>query len=232
MKAKKRFICAYFMCISIVVIFSMEVGATRWLDKKDLEVEIENYKKLILLEPANTNYWFNLGVAYHDICSVHDVNCSTDAVAALEKSNTIKKDPVTLAYLGSSWTLVGRDAKNPIKKIDGVLKGLDFLDEAVQMDPTNVVARRIRYENNMSLPDIFGRKKIAEQDLDWLLKLYSQDKNAFNNYYDPAHVFYFKAKLLASNNDWKSANTYALVANSIVRDLNLAAEIKEFLKEK
>ncbi len=216
-----------------MIVAANDTKATKSNEERvKIENTIEKLRAESARDPENAAVWFNLGVAYHDLCNIFKVKCSENAVAALEKAYSIRPDAITLAYLGSSWTLVARDSDNPVKKIEGVMKGNEYLDEAVRLDPSHVVIRRIRYENNFALPDIFERKPIAESDVDFLIKLYAKDAKAFDGYYDPAHVFYFKAKFLSLRNDWKSAQKYAQIAQKIVKDSALAAEIERFLKGK
>ncbi|HOJ99433.1 MAG TPA: hypothetical protein PLW34_07730 [Termitinemataceae bacterium] len=198
------------------------------LEKKATELA----KKLAStpLEASTAADWFELGLAYHDLTNQFGVRRAEDAVKAFETSYTLRKDPVTLAYLGSAWTLVGRDAIHPAKKIDGVMKGIEILDRAVQEDPQNVIIRRIRYENSFALPDIFERKSVAEGDVDYLIVLYSKNPLVFQNAYDPAHVFWFKSRICLFRNDVAGARKYASLARAIVKEPELQREIEHFLQ--
>lgn len=231
-RAKRVVILVLTLCTAVWASAAETPPDTAGGERQKLERSIENLKADAARNPDDADVWFSLGVAYHDLCNGYEVKCAMDAVAALEKSEALRHDAVTLAYLGSAWTLVGRDAENPMTKIDGVLKGNEFLDEAVRISPSDVVVRRIRYENNFALPDIFERKPVAEKDVDFLIKLYAKNPGAFEGQYDPAHVFYFKARFLLLRNDWKSARKYALIAKNIVKDPALAAEIQNFLEGK
>ncbi|WP_248893754.1 hypothetical protein [Bacillus methanolicus] len=45
------------------------------------------------------------------------------------------------AYYGSTLALLGRDAVQPLEKADKAQEGLDSLNQAISMDPNQVVAR-------------------------------------------------------------------------------------------
>lgn len=231
-RTKRGAILILALCTAIRAFAAETPPDTAGGERQLLERSIEKLKADAARNPADADVWFSLGVAYHDLCNGYEVKCSAEAVAAFEKAYSLRHDAVTLAYLGSAWTLVGRDSENPMTKIDGVLKGNEYLDEAVRGSPSDVVVRRIRYENNFALPDIFERKAVAEGDIDFLIKLYAKNPGAFEGKYDPAHMFYFKARFLSLRNDWKSARTYALIAEKIVKDSALAVEIKNFLDGK
>lgn len=231
-RAKWGVILVLALCTAVRAFAAETPSAAAGGERQQLERSIGNLKADAARNPSDADVWFSLGVAYHDLCNGYQVKCATDAVAALEKADALRHDAVTLAYLGSAWTLVGRDAENPMTKIDGVLKGNEFLDEAVRMSPSDVVVRRIRYENNFALPDIFERKPVAEKDIDFLVKLYAKNPEAFEGQYDPAHVFYFKARFLSLRNDWKAARKYALIAKKIVKNPALEAGIQNFLDGK
>ncbi|MCX7656079.1 MAG: hypothetical protein N2Z76_06105 [Treponemataceae bacterium] len=224
---KKTIFPLLWLCGIIAVVVSQNSTTT---EQQAMEALIENLKLKTAQQPSNAELWFSLGIAYHDLCNKYMIKCAKDAVQALERASKLRNDAVTLAYLGSAWTLVGRDEDNPLLKIDGVLKGLTYLDSAVKLSPSDVIVRRIRYENNFALPDIFDRKKIVEEDLNFLVKLYAKDPTVFEGKYDAAHVFYYKARMEFIKKDWKSAQRYASIAKAIVKDKDLAIEIENFLK--
>lgn len=222
----KKLLAAVLLSLFVVTSFAKS------RDQIALEARIDELKSQTSRDEQNAESWFRLGVAYHDLASQFGVTSGTEAVSALEKSLELRNDSTTLAYLGSAWTLVARDATNPLLKVNGVLKGVEFLDRAVHSDPTNVIIRRIRYENSFALPDIFERKPVAEKDIDYLIRVLTKNRQAFDPYYDPAHVLYYKARLLAHRNDWREARKYARLAIRIVKDPNLTIIIQNFLDGK
>ncbi|MBN2353002.1 MAG: hypothetical protein JXD23_10575 [Spirochaetales bacterium] len=218
--------------LSVLLPGTIAIAQDQDQSEASLEKTVGDMKVLTAKEPDNAEAWFTLGRAYHDLANSYSVDCARESVKSLEKSDAIKPSAVTRAYLGSAWTLIARDSKNPLEKLDGVQKGCDLMDKAVAADPTNVVIRRIRYENNFVLPDIFERKNVAENDIDYLIGVLSKTPQAFDGLYDPAHVLLYKAKLLMYENDWRNAKKYALVAKKIVKDKAVAESIELFLSGK
>ncbi|MCX7655972.1 MAG: hypothetical protein N2Z76_05565 [Treponemataceae bacterium] len=208
-------------------VFGNPINSKEALERK---IDLLQQKRAAEAATLTAAEWFELGLAYHDLTNQYGGRRSEDSVAAFETSYALRQDPVTLAYLGSAWTLVGRDAVNPKTKIDAVMKGIEFLDKAVEMAPQDVIVRRIRYENSFALPDIFERKPVAEKDVDYLIVLYAKEPSRFQNAYDPAHVFWFKARLCMFRNDINGARKYATLAKAIVKDKELQIEIENFLQ--
>lgn len=197
-----------------------------------LKHTIERYQHEVSQKPNDAQALFRLGQALHDISNLYGVQDGTEAVRYLQESYDLDPTAITLAYLGSAWTLAGRDAKNPLTKINDVLKGTGLLDDAVKKAPDDVIVRRIRLENSYALPDIFQRKAIAEKDADFLLHLYLKDPHAFDGKYDPAYVFLFKARLLAFDNKLQSAVEYARLGAKIATDPVVVGLLNQFLQGK
>ena len=200
--------------------------------RQEMEAQVASLRSAAQGTPQDATAFFLLGRALHDLANQYEEPLGRDAVDALDKSYRLKSSPLTKAYLGSAWTLVARDSKKTIEKIDCVAKGTGLIDEAVGEAPTDLIVRRVRYENSFALPDIFERKKIVEQDLDYLLKLYLKQPSAFDSAYDPANVLLMKARLLLYENNWPNAKKYAELGLKIVKDPETKNSIQDFLAGK
>jgi hypothetical protein len=218
--------------LAILVLLLASVTAFAVDTKRELEQRLAVLVERTAMSKEDAEAWFDRGVVEHTLTLVYGASLSKDAVTSFATSYSLKKDPVTMAYLGSAWTLIGRDSKNPIEKIDGVMKGCEFLDAAVKEAPDNLVVRRIRYENNIALPDIFERGQLVEADVDYLLRVYSKDAKAFEGLYDPAHVFLTKARLLGWAGDWRKAQQYAQLGLKIAVDPEVKQQLQDFLDGK
>ena len=82
--------------------------------------------------------------------------------------------PVLRAYLGSAYTLRGRDAGSPLNATRYTNRGIRLLDEAVEFAPDNFTVRAVRAFNNFALPAMFGRRDRALEDMTVLVALYEK----------------------------------------------------------
>lgn len=90
-------------------------------------------------------------------------------------------DPLINAYYGSILTFQGRDALDPIERIEKVRQGLKFLDEAVQNEPESLEIRILRGYVCLRLPEVFfHRTGIAVEDFNYLITQYEKDSNIFS----------------------------------------------------
>ncbi|MGP1458749.1 MAG: hypothetical protein ACTTKL_05510 [Treponema sp.] len=179
--------------------------------------------------PESYEAWFDLGVKYHSLANSEVKGAADKAVEALQKAHDIRNDPLSLSWLGSAWTLKGDDAKNPINKIDYVLKGAKMMDEAVSQAENDVVVRRVRIETFDALPVFFAKKQTVEDDLVYLIKLYEKSPDAFDNIYDPAWAVYYYGTVLIRNGNLKKGRKYVLLAKKIVKAPEIEAKIDKLI---
>lgn len=80
------------------------------------------------------------------------------------------------AYYGSTLALQGRDALEPMERLEKVRSGLTFLDEAVGNDPDQVQIRALRGYVCYRLPEIFFHKTAtAVEDFAYLAARYEKE---------------------------------------------------------
>jgi hypothetical protein len=90
-------------------------------------------------------------------------------------------DTLILAYYGSALTLRGRDALDPIERLDHVRQGLKCLDNAVADDPDNVTIRILRGYTCYHLPEFFfHRTATSVTDFSYLISRYTKDPDLFS----------------------------------------------------
>ncbi len=90
------------------------------------------------------------------------------------------------AYYGSVMTLLGRDAIEPMERLNKVRQGLKSLDKAVQNEPDNVEIRILRGYVCYRLPEaFFHRTATGVEDFRYLTARYQREPNIFSaNFYD------------------------------------------------
>jgi hypothetical protein len=86
------------------------------------------------------------------------------------------------AYYGSILTLLGRDAVDPIERLEKVRLGLKFLDDAVQTEPDNIEIRITRGYVCSRLPEVFfHRTATGVADFTYIITRYEQDPKIISN---------------------------------------------------
>jgi len=109
-------------------------------------------------------------IRLHDVSVKEKCEVSTNkACDILEKLLSLHPENTkAMAYLGSVYTLKGRDALLPWKKIKWVKEGITLLNKAVQRDPNNREIRLLRYNNYKSLPYFFQDEVYIKADEQFL----------------------------------------------------------------
>ena len=121
----------------------------------------------------------DLGIAYHNAALKDSKVYAKKAVQYLEQTRQKKiDDTVVLCYLGSAYTLLARNASDPMDRLSYVNKGVEYMDKAVRKDPDNisdyVTIRLVRANNSMRLPKSLNRRPIAYEDFELLASLFQK----------------------------------------------------------
>ncbi len=172
-KKMRRNIIGLLSGLSIVVILSplsfgaTDVGSLLGLrDKGELYRIASEAEKVLEKNPKDKDGLIRLGIAYHNLAIMEVKGASAKAFPYLKQADKLfPEDPLILAVLGSSITMVGRDASNIVDKMRIVNEGTPLIDKAVNKAPDNVFIRMIRSENSAGLPKMFSRNHFAKQDL-------------------------------------------------------------------
>jgi hypothetical protein len=101
--------------------------------------------------------------------SANDLNILT-----AKQETAIKK-----AYHGVSYTLLGKHATNPIKKLEYLKKGLPILNQAVQDKPLDVEIRFLRFTVEENVPSFVQIERHVNTDKYFLV-----------NNLKPSHTYY------------------------------------------
>jgi hypothetical protein len=100
------------------------------------------------------------------------------------------------AYLGSVYTLCSRDAWPGPGKLTYLRNGGRLLDAAVLADPTNPAVRFVRAIDFYELPAIFGKRQVARDDFQILLRqVNGETKSPYVLNTETAQAIYYYAGL-------------------------------------
>jgi hypothetical protein len=97
------------------------------------------------------------------------------------------------AYLGSAYTLRGRDIGFGPKAYSNLKNGLKTLDAAVEAEPQNAAVRFIRAINNFSLPAFCNRRDNAREDFRLLLAQLEKPHPEFQLSTETTQAIYYYA---------------------------------------
>lgn len=134
--------------------------------KKEKTISRESeLKEIIKKDSTNIQALLELGIYYHD---QHVPDKAIDLFNRVLHLN--KDNPVAQVYLGSSYTILADKSTKVEDKLRYLEKGTRILDATVKKYPDNYVVRLVRGINSVCLPDMFGRFRLAIEDLEYLLK--------------------------------------------------------------
>lgn len=122
-------------------------------------------QEIITRDSANIQALLELGIYYHDQGKPEKAIDLFNKVLILDENN-----PTAQVYLGSSYTILADKSPKVEDKLRYLEKGTRILDETVKKFPDNYTVRLVRGINSVHLPDMFGRFRLAIEDLEYLLK--------------------------------------------------------------
>lgn len=176
-------------------------------DRNVLESLIKSAKKHHDKDKKNLRWKKILGISYYQLAYIEVDGTSEEAVHYLK--DFIEHEPndfEMLAYLGSAYTMVGRDSHFVVKKVSSVNKGLSLLDKAVKKSPKNLTIRYIRASVTYSLPPMFGRRSTSENDYKFILQQYELGSKL--NPEKLEKVYFNLGEIASSNEEKELALTY------------------------
>lgn len=131
--------------------------------------EIQSLEASSAKHPEDPGILLLLGQAYHDAAAANQKDAAAKSEKALRRVLSLNPtNAVARAYFGSALTLRARDAVFPPTKLSLAREGFREMDAAVAQGPDSVQSRLIRGLNSVSVPKIFDRLKLAEEDLGWI----------------------------------------------------------------
>ncbi|MDI6808050.1 MAG: hypothetical protein QME66_03590 [Candidatus Eisenbacteria bacterium] len=113
------------------------------------------------------------GMRHHDVAAR---GRAPDDIIKAEQclSRVLEIEPdnaIAMVYFGSLHTIIARDRAPFWKKMGYMKKGFKYMDKAVRLDPDNYHVRMVRAINSATVPKMFKRRRIAEQDFKHIDKL-------------------------------------------------------------
>jgi tetratricopeptide (TPR) repeat protein len=168
--------------ISLILLFLIPLTwATNGLEEMDLKTlsgEAAQLQKQLDQNPADYEALQSLGFVYHYMAIKDSKAYAKKALQVLEQANKSKpEDYVVVCCLGSTYTLMAKDAGSPMAKADYFNKGVEYMDKAVRKDPDNIMIRMIRGNNSKGLPKFLNRRSIAYEDFEYLAALFEKGQN-------------------------------------------------------
>jgi hypothetical protein len=146
------------------------------MDLKALLVQAAQLQNRLDQNPSDYEALRGLGTVYHSMALKDSKAYAKKAVQYLEQAHQKRiDDNVVLCYLGSAYTLLAKDAWNPISKVYDLNKGVEYMDKAVRKDPDNITVRLIRANNSKALSNKYlSRRSIAYEDYELLASLFEK----------------------------------------------------------
>lgn len=161
------------ICTSLLSAKSACVTFAPWVgseDPKSLELQLAKSQPRNLLDSLKEAVqWVDLANIKPDIKTARQALAKMEAIPASNLSAEWRL--MHQAYLGVSKSIVGRDATNPMEKIQKVNEAVALLDSAVQSGGEKcVLLTFLRAMVLVSLPDFFKKQSIAQQDFNTVLQ--------------------------------------------------------------
>jgi hypothetical protein len=180
----RLFLITYLAVIGAIPVFSQnleEMGKINNLENIREVDEIIN--RMEQKNPSAHDEQTLLLILYHKYALLKkNIDTTERMILKAEKfSRLVNKSQLAMAYYGSMLTMIGRDSKNPVKKIYYTKKGIKKIDQAVKMNANAANVRIIRGLNSISLPSFFERKNFAALDMEWIIQKVPADKKLFND---------------------------------------------------
>lgn len=171
----------YRSCTVLILVFRFAtppVHADERPEKMDLQalsVKAAQLKERLDQNPSDYEALQGLGTFYHYMALKDSKTYTKKAVQYLEQAYQKRPDDnMVLCYLGSSYTLLAKDAWNPFSKSSYANKGFERMDKAIRKDPDNITIRLTRAYNSKNLPKFLNRRSIAYEDFEHLAGLFEK----------------------------------------------------------
>ena len=174
------------------------------------KVELLKTEQAVLLENDGFDRFVKLGYIYHFL-SQNGEKFPDKSIDYFNKALQIKNDYNARAYLGSSYTIKGKQSENVFDKINFVNKGTSIMDSVYKDHPDDFQIALLIIANSLELPNIiFGRYKIADEIINKFLKI----QNTLSKD-DQSDLHYYKGYLYYKNN---KKNTAFDIWSKVIKD--------------
>jgi len=188
------------------------------MDLKALLGQAAQLQQRLDQNPSDYEALRNLGIVYHHMAIKDSKAYAKKAVQYLEQAHQKRiDDNVVLCYLGSAYTLLAKDAWNPLSRTYYLNKGVEYMDKAVRKDPDNITVRLIRANNSKALSSRFlSQRSIAYEDFEHLAGLF--EKGLKVPLQLKTSVYHSLAALYKEDGDVAKAQKYQTMAETVQKE--------------
>ena len=145
------------------------------MDLNALKTRAAELQQRLDQNPSDYDALQGIGIIYHNMALKDSKTYTKKAVQYLEQAYQKKpENNVVLCYLGCDYTLLAKDAWNPISRLSNLNKGFAYMDKAVRMDPDNITVRLYRGNSSKALPKFLNRRSVAYEDFEHLASLFEK----------------------------------------------------------
>ena len=202
------------------LLFASLVFSEGGFENKDLaalSAQAAQSKQRFDQNPSDHESLRTLGIVYHYMAIRDSKTYAKKAVQYLEEAYQKKPDDsVVLCYLGSSYTMLAKDASDVSKRSDFINRGIESLDKAVGKDPNNITARLTRANNSKELQRSLNRRSTAHEDLEHVADLFEKGLRVPSQL--KASVYRSLADLYKEDGDPADAKKYKTMAETVQKE--------------
>jgi len=167
-----------------------------------------------------------IGREYHDKAVEGETEAIKKAEDCFKKALKLEpENPLVNVWLGSLLTVKARDAGFPLVKLRYLNQGINHMDKAVSLEPSNREVRMVRALNNLELPMIFDRLDTVIVDLEYLIESNQEESAEFLVYLGTAYKK--KSDIEKARDCWVKAMSATSDTILIKRAETLMAETEE-----
>jgi tetratricopeptide (TPR) repeat protein len=187
------------------------------MDLNALKARAAELQQRLDQNPSDDDALRNLGIVYYAAALKDSKAFAKKAIQFLDQAYQKKpEDAEVLCYLGTTYTLLAKDASDLSSMTSNTNKGIGFMDKAVRMDPDNISVRMIRANNSKYLPKFLNRRPVAYEDFEHLANLFEKKPDVSPSL--KAYVYQNLADLYKEDGDAAKAQKYEAMATTIKKE--------------
>jgi tetratricopeptide (TPR) repeat protein len=187
------------------------------MDLNALKAQAAELQQRLDQNPSDVNALKNLGIIYYAAALKDSKAYAKKALQYLDQTYQKKpEDAEVLCYLGTTYTLLAKDASDLASITSNTNKGIGFMDKAVRMDPDNISVRMIRANNSKYLPKFLNRRPVAYEDFEHLASLFEKKPSVSPSL--KVYVYQNLAVLYKEDGDAAKAQKYEAMAAAIEKE--------------
>jgi tetratricopeptide (TPR) repeat protein len=187
------------------------------MDLNALKARATELQQRLDQNPSDYDALKNLGIVYYAAALKDSKAYAKKAIQYLDQAYQKKaEDAEVLCYLGTTYTLLAKDASDLASITSNTSKGIGFIDKAVRMDPDNISVRLIRANNSKNLPKFLNRRPVAYEDFEYLSGLF--EKKPGVSPWLKAYVYQNLVALYKEDGEPVKARKYEAMAAAIKKE--------------